>query len=230
MATSGTFNFNPGLGEIVLFAFAQCGVRRTEILNEHMANARLAANMLLVDWANEGPNLWEVDLQSQVLTQGTATYAVDPSTIMILDSYIQTGTGETIFDRVITPVSRTEYSSYPNKLMQGGPTVYWYDRLISPSITVWQVPDGNGPYTLFYYRFRQTQDANYVSGQTVEIPWRMLSAFAYGLAKHLAVMYAPDRYAAIAMIAKEKQDAAFTQDTENVNVYIAPDIGSYYRR
>ena len=46
MATSGTYNFNPGLGELTVYAFNLIGVRGTSLLQEHMESARMASIML----------------------------------------------------------------------------------------------------------------------------------------------------------------------------------------
>ena len=61
MTTTGTYTFNPALGEIVIGALARCGIRRTEITQQHMEDARFEANMLMSNWAGNGINLWEVD-------------------------------------------------------------------------------------------------------------------------------------------------------------------------
>ena len=91
MTTSGTYNFNPSLGEITLYAFNLCGLRNTSLLQEHMESARMAANMVAASFSNRGVNLWKVDLVTVPLVQGTSTYSVDPSTVMILDGYVTTG-------------------------------------------------------------------------------------------------------------------------------------------
>ena len=171
MATSGTYAFNPSLGEIVLYAYGLCQVRNTALAQEHMETARMATNMLLSRWSNQGVNLWAVDQITVPLVQGTATYSVPANTVMMLDAYVTTGTSGTAseIDRIILPVSRTEYASYPNKQQQGFPTIYWFDRLLSPTVTLWPVPDGN-EVNLVYYRVRQIQDSAFTAGQTVEIP------------------------------------------------------------
>ena len=127
------------------------------------------------------------------------------------------------------PISRTEYASYPNKSQQGFTTVYWFDRLLSPTITLWPVPDGNSAQVLKYYRVRQIQDSNFTSGQNVEIPYRWLEAFAYGLAARLAVMFSPDKVAILKPLADESYQIAADQDTEWVQQYISPQISGYFR-
>lgn len=230
MSTSGTYNFSPSLGELVIYSFNQAGVRATALTQEHMTSARMAANLMLGRWAaDKGVNLWAVDLQTTPLVQGTTTYTVDPTTVMILDAYIATvdGSGNEI-DRIIMPVSRTEYASYPNKQQQGFPTVFWFDRLLAPTVTIWPVPDGTQT-SLKYYRVRQIQDAEFKNGLNVEMPNYYLEAFAYGLAYRLAIMWNESKVGMLKPLADEAYAIASTQNVENSNVYITPQLGGYYR-
>jgi hypothetical protein len=230
MTTSNTYNFNPSLSEVVIYAYNLCGIRPASLLQEHMQSARVATNMMLSRWANQGVNLWAVDLITVNLVQGQTTYPVDSNTVMVLDAYVTTQSGGQNIDRIILPVSRTEYASYPNKEQQGFPTIYWFDRLISPTITIWPVPDGSGnPGTLSYYRVRQIQDAEYANGQTAEIPYRWLEAFANGLAFRLAKMWAPAMAPGLKGEADESYDIAARQDVENAATYISPMISGYFR-
>lgn len=231
MATSTTTTFNPSIGELTLYAYGLCGIRRTAIAQEHLVDARIAANLMLADWDNATPNLWKVDLVTTPLIQGQAVYTVDPSTVMILDAYIRINDGEQDeYDRIIWPVSRTEYASFPNKELQAPPTVFWFDRLLAPTITLWQVPDGQGPYILKYYRVSQIYDANQTSGETLDIPIWWLNAFAYGLAAQLADSYAPDRAERLEQRAAKALQRAMNQNVENVSFYLAPSTGGYYQR
>jgi hypothetical protein len=227
MATSNTYAFNPGLGEITLYAYNLCGVRQTALLQEHMESARMAANMMLGRWSSQGVNLWSVDLQSIALVQGTATYSVPSNTIVMLDAYISQNTGSAI-DRIIMPVSRTEYASYPNKTQQGFPTTFWFDRLLSPTVTLWPVPDGTVS-TMNYYRVRQAQDGTFTGDTQVEIPYYFLEAFAYGLAQRLAMIWAPEKVPMLKPLADESYAIAAAQNIETANTYISPQIGSYFR-
>jgi hypothetical protein len=226
MTTSGTYSFNPALGEIVLYAYQNIGVRPTAVLQEHMESARMAMNMMLSRWSNQGVNLWAVDLVTVPLVQGQTTYAVDGNTIMVLDAYTTTGSG---IDRVIMPISRTEYASYPNKAQQGFPTSYWYDRLVSPTLTLWPVPDGSSATILKYYRVRQIQDSNLQNGENAEVPYRWLEAVADGLTYRLARIWAPQMAQALKGQADESYSIAATQDVETVPTYISPMIGGYFR-
>jgi hypothetical protein len=230
MATSGTYAFNPGLGELTLFAYNLIGVRNTAVLQEHMEAARMATNMMLARWSNMGVNLWAVDLIETPLTTGVSTYPVEANTVMILDAYVVNDDSGANIDRIILPISRTEYASYPNKEQQGFPTVYWFDRLLNPTVTLWPVPNtDNGPQSLKYYRVRQLQDANLQNGQQVEIPYLWMEAFAYGLAMRLAQIWAPQMMMQLKPMADESYDIASRQNVEQAQQYISPQIGGYFR-
>ena len=230
MTATPTYNYNPSIGEISLYAFNLCGVRSTSLTAEHMNSVTISMNMLLSKWSNQGVNLWKVNKITVPLAQGTSTYPVDPSVVMVLDAYVTTTNSGTNVDRIIMPISRTEYASYPNKAQQGFTTVYWFDRLISPTITIWPVPDGSGnPATLTYYYVTQVGDASIPSGATPDIPYRWLDAFATGLAYYLSRIWSPDKAMLLKSEAAEAYQVAAVQDTENVSIYISPMISGYFR-
>lgn len=230
MATSGTYTFNPSLGELTLYAFNLCGIRNTALLQEHMESARMASNLMLSRWSNQGVNLWKVDLVTQALTTGTSTYNVDADTVVILDAYMTTNQSGTDIDRIILPISRTEYASYPNKEQQGFPTVFWFDRLLSPTVTIWPVPDtSTGPQYLKYYRVRRIEDSSFTNGQQVDIPYLWMECYAYGLAQRLAMIWAPDKVQLLKPMADEAYAIAAEQNVETSNFYISPTVNGYFR-
>lgn len=231
MPVSNQWAFNPSGGELIFYSYSLIGIRRTALLQEHMVDARMALNLMFSAWGNSTPNLWTVDLVEVDLMPGVATYDVEPNTIMILDAYIRTGEEpEAVNDRIIWPISRTEYASTPNKLMQAPPTVFWFDRQLSPTITLWQVPDEQQPYKLRYYRCISIMDASQALGQNMDIPPLWLDAVAWGLASRLAVSYAPDKAIALDAKAKEALMEAREQNTEAVPFYVMPQIGGFWPR
>jgi hypothetical protein len=116
--------------------------------------------------------------------------------------------------------------------------VYWFDRLISsdrstgsagPSLTLWPVPDGTSAQVLKYYRVRQLQDSEFTSGQTAEIPYLWLEAFAYGLAERLAQIWNPALIQTLKPLSDESYNIAAMQNIETAQQYISPQIAGYYR-
>lgn len=229
MTTSNTYNFLPSVGELFVAAYRRIGIHRAEIVTEHMADARNEANFLQAQWANLGPLLWTVDLETVALVQGQAAYAVPINTVMMLDVYVSTPNGDgTTSDRIITPWSRTEYASAPDKSQQGSPTVFWYDRLIAQTFTLWPVPDGTEP-TLSYYRFTQTQDAVSANALNPQIPYLALDAYVAGLSHRLARIYKPDQADAREADSVKAFNVFFTQYVENVPLMIQPQTSYLWR-
>lgn len=230
MTTSGTYTFNPSLGELTLYAYNLAGLRNTSVLQEHMEAARMATNMMLSRWSNQGVNLWKVDLVTVPLVEGQKTYTVDSNTVMILDAYMRIDNGlSDPIDRIISPISRTEYASYPNKDQQGFTTTFWFDRLLSPTVTLWPVPDGSSAQYLKYYRVIRIEDSEFTNGQTVDIPYLWFEAFADGLAYRLARVWNPPMAPGLKMLADESYNIAASQNIEQAQQYISPQISGYYR-
>lgn len=126
------------------------------------------------------------------------------------------------------PLSRTDYFVIPNKTTQGRPTSYWIDRLISPVFYIWPVPDGNGPYELRWKASQQVQDADIISGQTLQVPYRMLESFTADLAAHLAMKVAPAREKDLAGYAAEQWVLASEEDRERTSTFMVPDLSGYF--
>lgn len=225
---SGTQSFGPSLGDLVLYSFGLCGVRRTAVLQEHMADARMAANLVLGDWTLKGVNLWQVDLLDVSLLQGRATYDIPNTVTVMLDTYVFDTSLATPIDRIIMPVGRTEYASFPNKVQQGFPTVFWMDRQLDPTVSIWPTPM-NDNLQLRAYVLRQNQDAEFDSAQVPAIPVVWLNAFALALASKLAISWAPERLSFLMPLAEKAYGDAAAHGVETANQYIAPMLGGYYR-
>ena len=246
MASSGTFNFNPAASDLILVAFSRCGKSGAQLSAEHLRTASLEANLLNVEWGNRGYNLWEQQTiqfpAAAQLTQGTIQYALPATTLMVTLAWTETDNGDgTTTDRVMGPLSAFEYKSIPVKGVQGPPTSYWYDRQIAPLINLYPAPDGGGPYTAFVQAFTQMQDVVLPGGVTLDTPYRFLDAFVAGVAKRLAIHYAPERLGQAANPARgiigtgltgEYEKAwndATSNDVENRPMVLAPDLSGYYR-
>lgn len=131
-------------------------------------------------------------------------------------------------DVYLWPLSRTEYAQLPNKLSPGRPTQYWFDRTISPSLTMWPVPPTGSWYAFIAYRMRQIQDANPISGQVLDIPNRALQAFTAELTAALAEKYKPEQWIAKVAAAKMAWSDFALSDVEYVSSYLSPSMDGYY--
>jgi hypothetical protein len=186
MATSGTSSFNLDLTEIVEEAFERVG---SEMRTGYdLRTARRSMNLMFADWANRGLNMFTYEQGSIPLVAGTATYDLPEDTVDLLEHVIRTGAGSaaTQADLTITRISVSTYATIPNKLQQARPIQVWIERLNTPRITVWPVPDNTQPYVFVYWRLKRIQDAgNGVN--TMDMPFRFLPCMVAGLAYYLAL-------------------------------------------
>jgi hypothetical protein len=186
MATSGVANFNLDLSEIVEEAFERCGAElRT---GYDLRTARRSLNLLFADWANRGINMWTFEQGTINLVPGTATYNLPTDTVDLLEHVIRTGAGNasTQADLTITRISVSTYATIPNKLQQARPIQIWVERLDTPRVTLWPVPDNSQTYQLVYWRMRRIQNAG-DGVNTMDMPFRFIPCMVAGLAYYLAM-------------------------------------------
>jgi hypothetical protein len=127
MATSGTSSFNLDLNNLIEEAFERCGKElRT---GYDFRTARRSLNLMTIEWANRGINLWTMEQGQIPLVTGQAIYPVPVDTIQLLDTVIRQNPGSlNQIDINISNIAEPTYSSIPNKLTQGRPIQYWFNR------------------------------------------------------------------------------------------------------
>ena len=163
MATTDTTNFNLNLNDLAEEAFARCG---TEMRTGYdLKTARRSLNLLTIDWANRGINLWTIEEGTIPLTQGTIAYNLPVDTIDLLEHQVRTGSGTNQQDLTISRISVSTYATIPNKNATGRPVQIFIDRqsgatnsssvVQSPQVKVWPAPDRSSFYTLVYFRMRR---------------------------------------------------------------------------
>jgi hypothetical protein len=128
MSTSGTTTFNLDLNNIIEEAFERCGAElRT---GYDMRTARRSLNLLTVEWANRGINLWTIEQGQIPMVTGQGIYPVPVNTIDLLDTVIRqnNGVASNQIDINISRISESTYSTIPNKLTTGRPIQMWFNR------------------------------------------------------------------------------------------------------
>jgi hypothetical protein len=118
MPTSGTSIFNLDLNNLIEEAFERCG---SELRSGYdLRTARRTLNLLTIEWANRGINLWTIEQGTIPLVTGQAIYPVPSDTIQLLDTVIRQNPGTlNQSDINISNIAEPTYSSIPNKLAQG---------------------------------------------------------------------------------------------------------------
>ena len=222
MATSGTTAFNLDLNQLVEEAFERCGAElRT---GYDLRTARRSLNLLTIEWANRGINLWTVEEASFPMVQGTGTYDLPTDTIDILDFVIRTNDGsQNQQDISMSRIAEPTYATIPNKNAQGRPLQVYVDRQATrPNITVWPLPN-NATYTFVYWYLRRIQDAG-TGVSTQDIPFRFLPCMVAGLAFYLSqkLPNALDRMQMLKMEYEEQWTLASTEDREKATLRLTP--------
>jgi hypothetical protein len=228
---SGTSTFNLDLNNLIEESFERCGAElRT---GYDMRTARRSLNLMTIEWANRGINLWTVEQGTIPLVQGQITYDLPVDTIDLLDQVIRTGTGQNQTDINITRISESTYITIPNKNAQGRPIQIWINRQSGaayptgtkfPQVNVWPCPEQSDYYTLFYYRLRRIQDAGEGGTHMQDIPFRFLPCMVAGLAYYLSLKI-PGALERSGMLKAEYEQAfqlAADEDREKASLRLAP--------
>lgn len=250
MTTSGTTSFNLDLNELVEEAFERCGVElRT---GYDLRTARRSLNLLTIEWANRGINLWTIEQGSFPVYPNKIAYDLPLDTIDLLDQVIRTGSGQNQTDINISRISESTYSTIPNKNATGRPIQVWINRqsgatyptgtapnsatnnVAYPQANIWPVPDQGSAespyYTFVYWRLRRIQDAG--NGLTTQdIPFRFVNCMVAGLAYYLAVKLPgvdPNRIAMLKADYEQQWQLASDEDREKAPVRFVPRTSFYH--
>jgi hypothetical protein len=231
--TTGTTSFNLDLNNLVEEAFERCG---SELRTGYdLKTARRSLNLLTIEWANRGINLWTIEQGVIPLVQGQIEYDLPADTIDLLDHVVRTGTGQNQTDITISRVSSSTYITIPNKNTQGRPIEVWINRQTGatnpaptgvqyPTINVWPAPDQSNFYTFVYFRLRRIQDAGDGGTYTQDIPYRFLPCMVAGLAFYLSqkIPEAMDRVQFLKSEYEQAFQLAADEDREKAPIRLAP--------
>ena len=128
MSTSGTTAFNLDLNNLVEEAFERCGSQLRS--GYDLRTARRSLNLLTIEWANRGINLWTIEQGQVNLVTGQPLYPIPNDTIDLLDTVVRQNNGSPSnqVDINISRISESTYSTIPNKLTTGRPIQVWINR------------------------------------------------------------------------------------------------------
>lgn len=242
MATSGTFNFALTNTSILFEAFDRIQIDPELITPRQMVSARVSLNLELETWDNEGFNFWKTTSGTIPLLNNQETYTL-PTNLSVLTElwYSQVnalGTGVNQ-DRIMVPMTRSDYAFITNKLQPGLPTRYWLQMTIPQQITIWEVPQAGAVapnVVLNWFGLQQIQDANTGGTETPDIPYRAIEALCAKMALRLCEKFGPKDPQARQQLMLEKKtiaDSAWNnmarRDQEPGDMIIRPNVGVYGR-
>jgi hypothetical protein len=219
MATSGTTDFNLSIDDLIEEAFERCGMRMTN--GYQLTSARRSLNLLFLDWANRGLNLWTIEEQVYMLQPGDNEISLETDTVNVLSAVIRDYSQSPSTDITIDRISREEYLNVPDKTTQARPAQYYVQRTNVPKVFFY--PAANQVYGFVYYRIRRIQDAGAYTN-TADVNFRFLPCLASGLAYQLSLKYAPERTQGLKAIYEEDFTRAALEDRDTASVSFVPQL------
>lgn len=228
MATSGTKAFELDIADYIEEAFERCGLEART--GYDLKTATRSLNIMFAEWANRGLNQWTVEQKTISMVASTATYNVDSTnstaTIDVLDCFIRETISGSETDIPLNRISRAEYSNLSNKSTTGKPSLFFIDKGVSPTITVWPKPDLSDKYTVVANALSRIEDAGGAT-KTAEVPFRFYPCLVAGLAYYVSMKKAPERMPILKQVYEEEFDRALSQDEERASFNISPSLREY---
>lgn len=227
MTTSGTTTFNLDFIEAIEEAYERCGLEARS--GYDMKTARRSINLMLLEWANRGINMWTMEERTITLDQGEGEYQLDADIVDIIEQVVQIPNQTQTTRYTVSRVSVSTFATRTNPTIQSRPTQIYIERLNEgPRIHLWPLPNIEG-YTLVYWVLKRIEDAGSYSN-TADFPFRFLPVFISGLAYHIAEKKAPDNPDLIMRLkARYEEDwvNASEEDREKATLSIVPRGASY---
>lgn len=239
MTASGVANLTLDIAEIVEEACERAGLElRT---GYQMRTARRSLNLLSMEWANRGLNLWTVDEEVQVLTPGVATYDLPEDTIDMIEQIVRVNTSGQNTDYNLERISVSTYAQIPNKAIQARPVQVYVQRTgggadpgtgaqAYSKFTLWPVP--NQAYSVVYWRLRRLQNTGDSASNTMDVPFRFIPALVAGLAYHMALKSQRPEVRANITFLKQSYEEAFdlaaAEDRDRSSIRFVPWTGTGY--
>jgi hypothetical protein len=177
-----------------------------------LRTARRALELLSIEWANRGLNLWTIDGPVTVnLIANEPEYSLPDDTVDLVEHAIRTTTGTTTqSDLPLSRMTVSEYAAIPNKLAAGRPSLILIQRLIQPAVQLWQVPPDSTSYQLIYWRLRRLAPLAAGGTGAPEIPWRFIPAMIAGLAYYMALKSTDPKAVPRIQMLKDAYEEQFT--------------------
>ena len=224
MTTSGTTTFNLDITDCIEEAFERAGLESRT--GWDLRTARRSLNLLSIDWSNRGVAMWTIEQGTIPLVAGTATYNLPVDTLDLIEHVVRTTSGTTNTDININRITVSTYATIPNKTQTGRPVQVYINRQLTPTVTVWPVPDTATTYTLVYWRLRRIQDTGTNGSNTMDIPYRFLPCLVAGVAYYIA-QKKPEAEARLPRLKADYEElwsAAAAEDHDRSSWFITPDV------
>ena len=225
MATSGTYDFNLDIDEIIQEATEMIGGEQT--LGHEPKSARRSINLMLNDWQNRGILLWSTFTTAVTVSTSVTTYDLSDSiTDTLIVTYRETATWT---DTKLERKTFEEYNIIPEKSQTGRPTQYSIKRNLSnPTLFLYPVPNvTTGILTI--EAIRQVADVNKSYQQNADAPVRFLPCLTAGLAYYMSLKRNGLPETRIGLLKSNYEELlmrAMEEDKERASIYFKPKLRS----
>ena len=222
MTTSGTATLEFDVNEILQEAWERATGGGDLRSGYQLRTARRSLNLLLLEWANQGLNLFTIEEFTIPLVQGQAIYALPEDTVDLIEHVVRQNSGINQTDRVVTRMSVSTYATLSNKNIVGIPNQIYINRQSEPKITLYPIPQSND-YTLICWRLRRIQDA-VTGGNTMDMPFRFVPALIAGVAYKISqkVPEGTQRMIILEKMYRDAWDDAAAEDRDRASVRLVP--------
>ena len=233
MATSGAVSFSPDVGELVEEAYERAGLQM--VSGYDLRTARRSIDLMLMEWANRGINLWCVSEDEITMVDGQGAYTAINATpnvaVSILEAVLRTDDGDVNnqSDYDLARISRSTFMSIPSKLSKGRPTQIYVDRQQGEiKMNLWPVPNDDTQKLVYTY-IRRMEDSGPGGTYDPDVPDRFWPALVAGLAYNIALKKpeAGQRIQMLKQVYDEQFQYAAEEDREKSPFRLYPGGYSY---
>lgn len=193
-----------------------------------LTTARRSIELLQLDWANRGLNLWTLDRIDIDLIADEPDYDLPDETLDILDcalhNWEQSVTVASYADRPLARIPTGDWTTITPKFSSGPPSSYMVERTDPMVFHPWPVPDRAG--LVKAWRLRYIRPLTGGGAGTLDLPVRFIPAMCSGLAYFLALKSKGESFARVPMLKamyEEDFDLASQEDRDRANVLLVPD-------
>lgn len=214
------YNFNP-TSKTISF----CGVRSMTTQNYTLVIEASNLGGVDVNWTT----ILTIPVQSYIANT-TSWFDLNNTTDYLYYRIRETGNAilninelyfnDQVVDTALSEITLYSYFKMPIKSNVGRPTIYSVDYQIIPQINIWQSPSEEYNYISISYQAMIESLETYT--ESINIPTAFYQAVVYGLAKSLAMKYAPDKLQFIAPEFDRALQSCITNNTNNLPLTFKP--------
>lgn len=197
-----------------------------------LVTARRSLELLSMEWASRGLNLWLLVWDTLNLVPGVNPLLLPADTIDVLDVALrQVSASGVVTDTPLDRMGSGDWAMVTNKEQPGRPNRFYTNRTVAPVLFLHHVPDqasfDAGCTQLYYSRLRYMQPIPAGGTGVPEMPLRFINAMISGLAFHMAMKSREPQARQIAPMLRELYEADFQlaadEDRERVSFFATPE-------